>query len=92
MRNGIKYILFANECTTICWLHIVTKTFDHEWVLDTPLSEVKAYYTDEINTLLAEENIGYQFVNGEFQRRGRAQTQKNIQRVGVVLGPEKFKT
>lgn len=49
------------------------------------LSEVQKYYAEELNTILAEENMAYHFVDGQFQRRGRAQTQKSIQRVGMVL-------
>ncbi|MCP4525226.1 MAG: hypothetical protein GY833_04840 [Aestuariibacter sp.] len=51
----------------------------------TSLSQVKECYTDELNIILAEENIAYQFVEGKFHRRGRAQTQKSAQRVGVIL-------
>ena len=36
-------------------------------------------------TMLAEENIGYHFVDGQLQRRGRPQTQKSVQRLGAVL-------
>lgn len=49
------------------------------------IGEVRDYYQGELNELLGENNIGYHFVDGEFQRRGRAQTQKSIQRVGMVL-------
>jgi hypothetical protein len=61
--------------------------YDHPdaWVETESLSDVRAYYTEELNNILAEENIGYVFVNGQFQRRGRPQTQKNIQRMGAVL-------
>ena len=52
----------------------------------TSLSEVREYYTDEINLIMDEENFAFQFVDGQFQRRGRAQTQKVIERLGFVLG------
>jgi hypothetical protein len=58
---------------------------DYQWVEDVSIAEVKKYYTDELNTILAEENLAYHFVDGAFQRRGRAQTQKSAQRVGKVL-------
>ena len=58
---------------------------DEEWVETESLSDVRKYYTVEINNLLFEENLAYHFVNGQFQRRGRAQTQKSIQRMGSVL-------
>lgn len=56
------------------------------WVESESLSEVQGYYTAELNNLIAEENLAYHFVDGEFQKRGRAQTQNNFQRVGKVLG------
>jgi hypothetical protein len=61
--------------------------YDHSgaWVETESISEVRAYYVDGLNSILAEENIGYHFVNGQFQRRGRPQTQKSIQRLGAVL-------
>lgn len=58
---------------------------DNEWVVPTSLDEIKKYYTEEINTLLSENSIGYEFIDGKFQRRGRAQTQKMKQRVSTVL-------
>jgi len=58
---------------------------DDEWIEEAGISDVQKYYTDELNTILAEENIAYHFVEGQFQKRGRAQTQKSIQRVGMVL-------
>jgi len=56
-----------------------------EWVETKSINEVREYYSKELNNILVEENIVYQFVNGQFQRRGRAQTQKIIQRIGTVL-------
>lgn len=58
---------------------------DVEWKEEMPLVEVQKYFKTEINSILVEENLAYNFINGQFQRRGRAQTQKNIQRVGTVL-------
>lgn len=51
----------------------------------TTIEEVKKYFSDEINTIISEENIAYKFENGIFVKLGRAQTQKNIIRVGNVL-------
>lgn len=50
-----------------------------------PVEEAQRYFSDELNLLLGEEGLAYQFVAGQFQRRGRPQTQKNLQRVGSVL-------
>lgn len=55
------------------------------WEENESLSEIQEYFTNEVNTILVEENLTYHFVNGQFQRRGRAQTQKSLQRVGTVL-------
>jgi hypothetical protein len=63
----------------------VPPDYPGRWVETKGLSQVREYYTDELNNILAEENIGYTFINGEFQRRGRPQTQKSIQRLGAVL-------
>ena len=106
LKTALGVMIFLLLLNDAQWHHIYSfceRVYDHvlaevghiedhdTWVITTPLSEVKDYYTSEINTILAEENIGYQFVNGEFQRRGWAQTQQNIQRVGVVLGGERFR-
>ncbi len=48
-------------------------------------AEVQSYFEIELNNILNEENVSYQFVSGQFQHRGRAQTQKSIQRVGSIL-------
>lgn len=52
--------------------------------------EVKEEFSKEINTLLLEDNIAFEFQNGEFYRRGRAITQKSIMRVGTVLGDNRL--
>lgn len=57
---------------------------DH-WVLTASKADMQKYYADELNNILAEEHLAYHFVDGQFQRRGRAQTQKSIQRMGAVL-------
>jgi hypothetical protein len=46
---------------------------------------IKKYFSEEVNQLLMEENIDYNFVGGQFERRGRAQTQKNLKKMGTVL-------
>jgi hypothetical protein len=58
---------------------------DDAWVETANISEVRKYFAGELNSILAEENLDYHFVNGRFQRRGRPQTQENIQRIGKVL-------
>jgi hypothetical protein len=60
------------------------------WVGVDNIADAREYYSNEINNLLNEENLGFQFINGQFQRRGRAQTQKSIQRMGLVLSDPKL--
>jgi hypothetical protein len=57
----------------------------HDVVIAGTLEEAQMYYSDEINQLLAEENLAYEFAEGIFQRRGRPQTRKSLQRVSSVL-------
>jgi hypothetical protein len=64
------------------------KSYDeenHTWIERTSLAEVQKYFINEINTILAEDNLAYYFADGQFMRRGRAQTQKSFQRMGTVL-------
>jgi hypothetical protein len=49
------------------------------------IQDVQLYFSQEVNTILDEENIAFHFANGQFHRRGKAQTQKAIERVGSVL-------
>ncbi len=55
------------------------------WFEGDPIEDIKQFYTEELNSILAEENLAFQFDGGLFERRGRAQTQKSFQRVGAVL-------
>ena len=64
---------------------VAGKEGNYERVESVAIFAVQKYYTDELNLILAEENIAYHFVGGKFQNRGRAQTQKSIQRVGRIL-------
>jgi hypothetical protein len=54
------------------------------------LDEVRQFFSEEINLILDEENLAYHFENGVFVRRGRAQTQKTLERVGTVLSDPKL--
>ncbi len=55
------------------------------FVVSGKLEESQVYFTEEINELLAEENLVYEFADGIFQRRGRPQTRKSLQLVSAVL-------
>jgi hypothetical protein len=60
--------------------------FDNDFMkIYVPLEDVQNYYSKEINQLICEENLGFNFLDGSFERKGRAQTQKAIDRVGTVL-------
>ena len=61
--------------------------FEEDYV---DLIEVQKYFSKEINQIMEEENILFNFSNGEFHRRGRAQTQKALERVGAVLSDPKL--
>ena len=64
----------------------------NDWIVSKTKDEMRSYFSDQINDILAEENIAYQFLDGEFQRQGRAQTQRALQRVGRVLGQARLST
>lgn len=51
---------------------------------------VKTYFTNEIKHLMAEENIGYDFDNGMFYRKGHISTIKSIKAVAPILSNEKL--
>jgi len=50
-----------------------------------PLDKVREYYLKEINNILVEHNLAFTFQDGIFKRIGKAQTQKNISKAGLVL-------
>jgi len=52
---------------------------------DETLPDTGKYFTDELNLILAEDNLAFHLVDGKFERRGRAQTQASFQRVRTVL-------
>lgn len=52
--------------------------------------EIRNKYIEEINTIMLEDNIAYEFIDGEFFRRGRAVTNKNIERTGLILSDIKL--
>jgi len=61
---------------------------DEDWIEVISLREIRQEFSDEIELWLSEENLAYSFVDGQFQRRGRAITQKSAERVGSVLGAQ----
>jgi len=63
-------------------------SYNQDWILETPLDAIRAKFTEEINNLLSEEGIPFEFEEGQFRRTGRPQTQKNLSRVaGVLVDP-----
>jgi hypothetical protein len=55
------------------------------------LEEAQAFYGNELNELLAEENLAYEFHEGFLQRRGRPQTQKALRRAGAILADARYR-
>jgi hypothetical protein len=76
------------------WKVLQSKRYWDERVQDIvvvgTLVESQHHFEDEINILLAEENLAYEFVDGVFQRRGRPQTQKSLQRMSAVLSDPRY--
>ena len=64
--------------------------YNQEQVLRVSLEVVRKHYTDEINNLLSEENLGYRFVDGVFEKPGRLQTQRNLNKAMTVLGDNRL--
>ncbi len=69
----------------------------HEWlegdeyfVKVGTLADAQSHYAEEVNQLLFEENLAYEFIDGYFQRRGRPQTQKTLMRAGAVLSDPQY--
>jgi hypothetical protein len=62
----------------------------NDYVAVGTLEESQQHFTDEINEFLAEENLAYEFMEGSFQRRGRPQTQKSLQRASAVLADPRY--
>ena len=56
------------------------------------IDDARQAYTDEINLIMEEENLAYHFENGLFYRRGRAQTQKALERIGTVLSDPRLES
>jgi hypothetical protein len=54
-----------------------------EWY--TSLNDVRSYFTDEVNLIMEEENLAFHFIDGQFHRKGRLQTQRAFERAGAVL-------
>lgn len=56
-----------------------------EFVEVSSLDDARRFFSSELSLILAEDNLSYQFIDGFFQRRGRAHTQISVQRAGSVL-------
>lgn len=63
---------------------------EQDYIETGTLEESQGYFSDEINELMAEEHLAYELVDGIFQRRGRPQLQKSLQRVGAVLADPRY--
>ncbi|WP_202708329.1 hypothetical protein [Sporosalibacterium faouarense] len=69
---------------------IVEYGFNNDEEIVETEAEVKDRFEEEVNNILCEDNIEFEFKKGEFFRRGRAITQKNTQRVGSILTDKKM--
>ncbi len=65
--------------------HFAGDPRDSDWVETEDATASRMYYAESLNELLTDRNIAYEFRDGRFHRRGRPQTQHNIERVGTVL-------
>ncbi len=63
---------------------------DREWAIRETLASVKSDFSEEMNTILSEENISFIFEEGEFRRTGRPQTHKSIARANSILSDPKL--
>jgi hypothetical protein len=70
-------------CERVCAKYLKGMEYLDETVIT--FEEARQAFTDELNQIMEEENLAYYFENGLFYRRGRAQTQKALERVGTVL-------
>src|SRR5208283_3806431 len=87
LLNGMRWDLVFSFVERVYSRLLVTKGYweEEQFVTQTPLEQVKADFAEEVNYLLSEENISFTFTDGEFQRSGRPQTQKNLTRANLVL-------
>lgn len=51
----------------------------------------KKYFSDELNLILLEDSIPFEFSDGYFHRRGKIQTIKNLSNSMKVLSDQKYK-
>lgn len=67
-----------------------TWTSFEEFDVTTPKSEVQAYISDEIERILLEENLAFEFSEGVMRRRGRKHTEDKTTRAQFVLGDSRL--
>ncbi|TGM60593.1 hypothetical protein EHQ94_08610 [Leptospira meyeri] len=68
-------------------------TFGNDTVYDTIGSKEKSkkYFSEELNQILLEDSIPFEFSDGFFHRRGKIQTIKNVSNSMKVLNIPKYK-
>jgi hypothetical protein len=81
--NKLDWIQLFTFCERLYERLLTSIEYDFQEVVS--LADARLYFTNEINTILDEENIAFYFEDGQFRRRGHVQTQKAISRVGEVL-------
>lgn len=65
---------------------VMNPSFDGEWQVTTPKSDVQVYIADELQRLFLEEGLAFEFIEGLVQRRGRKHTIDISTKAQVVLG------
>jgi hypothetical protein len=85
-----RFYIFCERVYRVLQPRQYYDNFEQEFVGMGSLEESQVYFSAELNELLAEENLAYEFVEGIFQRRGRPQTQKSLRRASAVLADPKF--
>jgi len=60
--------------------------YEHEFVIQTPKSEVQEFITSELQQLFYEERLAFDFSDGFVERRGRRHTADRITKAQMVMG------
>ncbi|MDP2966508.1 MAG: hypothetical protein Q8N39_10840 [Pelolinea sp.] len=63
----------------------LSSVYDSNEEYHVSLEVVKKYFSDEINLIITEENLGFEFIDGMFSRRYKYQTLKLINQANKVL-------
>lgn len=79
--HKLRWFDVMNFCERVYDKYLISEGQDWYESIDI----VREYFSKEINQILLEDNLSFVFKDGCFERRGRLQTQKNIEKVTTVL-------